>query len=120
MAPRPRLRPTPGRDRWAVGRPMRLTLRQVFLLTTAGLIVLLGVLFYILYDGSRRSILDSAQQLQRGDAKRISAQFVNYLDSADAALSDVADQLRFGSLRTDDPQAVEAALFARVRIKPYL
>src|SRR4051812_40812100 len=89
---------------------MNLTLRQVFVLTLAGLLLLLGALLYIVYDGSRRSILEGAKRLQQEAATRITEGFAGYLGQADKTLSDLGGQLVAGALRTDDPVRLEATL----------
>jgi adenylate cyclase len=89
---------------------MNLTLRQVFVLTLAGLLLLLGALLYIVYDGSRRSILEGAKRLQQEAATRITEGFAGYLGSADKTLSDLGGQLADGVLRPDDPDRLESTL----------
>src|SRR5215218_7708090 len=99
---------------------MNLTLRQVFLLSIAALAVLLGVLFYVLMDGSRRSILQTSDRLRDEAARRIAGDVRAYLGTAEKALADVEGQLRYAGLNADDPAALEAALFAEVRNNPRL
>src|SRR5215218_2021523 len=99
---------------------MNLTLRQVFLLSIAALAVLLGVLFYVLMDGSRRSILQTSDRLRDEAARRIAGDVRAYLGTAEKALADVEGQLRYAGLSADDPAALEAALFAQVRNNPRL
>jgi adenylate cyclase len=89
---------------------MNLTLRQVFVLTLAALLLLLGALLYIVYDGTRRSILEGAKRLQQEAATRITEGFTGYLGSAEKTLADVGGQLAAGALRPDDPGRLEAAL----------
>src|SRR3954454_13637759 len=89
---------------------MNLTLRQVFVLTLAGLLLLLGALLYIVYDGSRRSILEGAKRLQQEAATRMTEGFAGYLGSAEKTLADLGGQLAQGVLRPDDPIRLEAAL----------
>lgn len=96
------------------------TLRQVFLLTIAGLAVLLAVLFYVLMDGSKKSILQSSDRLRDEAARRIADNFRAYLESAEKALADIEGQLRYANLSVDDPAALERALFAEVRNSPRL
>jgi hypothetical protein len=89
---------------------MNLTLRQVFVLTLAALLLLLGALLYIVYDGSRRSILEGAKRLQQEAARRITEGFAGYLGSADKTLSDLGGQLADGVLRPDDRDRLESTL----------
>lgn len=53
--------------------PRRLTLGQVFYLSIAALAILLGVLFYALFAGSRRAIIDSAASLRASASLRVQA-----------------------------------------------
>ncbi len=56
-----------------ISRRFRPTLGQVFALVLAGTTLLLGLLFYVLLDASRRSLLESAQTLRDGAARRVAA-----------------------------------------------
>src|SRR3954451_16279899 len=94
---------------------MNLTLRQVFVLTLAGLLLLLGALLYIVYDGSRRSVLEGAKRLQQEAATRITEGFAGYLGTADKTLTDLGGELANGVLRPDEPVRLEAALRSLVQ-----
>ncbi len=52
----------------------RLTLRQLFLLSTAAIALLVGVLLFVFLEGSRRSILETSQALRTAAARRVEEQ----------------------------------------------
>ncbi len=99
---------------------INLTLRLVFLLTMTALTGLLGVLLYVVIDGSRRSIIESSSRLRDEAGQRISDEVVSYLAGAEKTLADFEGQCKYGALAVDDPAALEAALFAAVRSNPRL
>jgi adenylate cyclase len=98
----------------------RLTLGQVFLLTITGLAALLGVLFYLVFESSGRSILMSAEQRRSDAAAHVVEDVLGYLRQAEKPLLDVEQQIQHGACRADDPDAVEADLFREVLTNPNL
>ena len=52
----------------------QLTLRQLFLLSTAAIALLVGVLLFVFLEGSRRSILETSQALRTAAARRVEEQ----------------------------------------------
>lgn len=88
----------------------RLALSHVFVLTLAGLFGLLSLLFYLLLDGSRRAVLESAERLRESASLRIATHAQDYLYAAQKAIEDVEAQIQAGALRADPPAAVEPGL----------
>jgi adenylate cyclase len=98
----------------------RITLGQLFVLTTVGLAVLLGVLFSILLEGSRRSIIQAADDLRRSVGRRTQDAVERLLAPAQDAVLGLERALRSGAVDPDDPTALEAALFTAVLNAPDL
>ena len=98
----------------------RLTLGQVFALMMAGLALLLGVLFTVLLDGSRRSIIQAADSLRTAAGRRIEDRVNAHFAPAVEALQALEREIRSGAVDPGDPRSLEAALFSRVLNTPNL
>ncbi len=98
----------------------RLTLGQVFYLSIAALAILLGILFYVLFAGSRRAIIDSSASLRASASQRVQARVEAYLYQAQAAVAELERRLRDGGCATGDLAAVESCLFATATANPNL
>ena len=96
----------------------RPTLGQVFILTIAGLAALLGLLFSLFVDGSRRSIIRSSDALREAKSDLIGGRVESYLDGARESIEHVENQLRYGASRAADILPVEATLFSEVLNNP--
>ena len=92
----------------------RPTLGQVFLVTIAGLAVLLALLFSLFFRGSRESIVSSSEQLRDLRSKAIGERVESYLHKAEEAAEHVENQIRFGSCHPEDALSVESHLFTEV------
>lgn len=92
----------------------RLTLGRIFYLSLLGLTFLLGLLFYLFLDGSRRSIVDSSERLREAHSKRIAGQVESYLNQAPEAVEGIENQIRHGACRADRPLSIESCLFAQI------
>jgi adenylate cyclase len=101
-------------------RLSRLTLVQLFVLTTLAVAIAVGVTFYAFLESSRRSIVQRSDQLRDSEALRIGARVSAELGVAATALDDIEAALRFGALRLDDPIAVETRLFSELLSHPLL
>ncbi len=101
-------------------RRPRFTLAQSLLLMTLALTLVLGAAFYAFLESSRRSVIRRSDELRDAAARRIDAALSAELGIGQTALDDVARALRFGALRTDDAQAVEARLFSELLDHPTL
>jgi adenylate cyclase len=95
-----------------------LTLRQVFLLSLLGLVILLGVLFYLLVDGTTNSILASSNQLRRQVGQRLLNQVVAFRDQAESAADDVQRELEHHLTSINDRDALESVLYEEVLNHP--
>ncbi len=104
--------PPPSRPRLALG--------HVFLAALAGVATLLGVLFYLILDSSRRTIIESSDRLRDSASLRIAKRVEDHLYQAERAISDLETALRHGALPLDDTGALEARLFAKALEGPAL
>lgn len=83
----------------------RPTLKQVFALSLLGLLLGLGLLFYLIFDGSQRTILESSEHLRARTSTDIVNRVSDYLQEAPAAVSDFERQIQYGLV---DPGKVES------------
>jgi adenylate cyclase len=98
----------------------RLTLGQVFALTMAGLALLLALLFTVLLDGSRRSVIQAADSLRTAAARRIEDRVNAHIAPAEQALQALEREIRSGTVDPPSRRSLEAALFSRVLNTPNL
>jgi adenylate cyclase len=96
------------------------TLLGAFVAALALVAVLLGLLAAIVLEGSRRSILASAEKLRDAAARRVEAQVRAQLDGASTAVADLEREIALGVVRPHDLPSVEAALFRQVVRNPSL
>src|SRR6266496_1128051 len=92
----------------------RLTLGHVFALMIVGLTLLLGLLFTVLVQGSRRSIIQAADSLRIAAGRRIEERVGAHLAPAEQALEALEREIRSGTVDPSDTHALEAALFSHV------
>jgi adenylate cyclase len=92
----------------------RLTLRQVFALTMIGLAVLLAVLFTVLLEGSRRSIIQAGDSLRTAAGRRIEDRVRAHFAPAVESLQALEREIRSGAVDPADPRSLEGALYSRV------
>ena len=93
---------------------IRLTLSQVFFLSLVGLLVLLGLLFYLLLSESRQTILSSSDRLRLEVGLRVREKVVAFRDQAEAVAENVERELQNNLIRVSDRDGLEAALFSEV------
>jgi adenylate cyclase len=98
----------------------RLTLGQVFALLMTGLALLLALLFTVLLEGSRRSIIEAADSLRTAAGRRIEDRVNAHLAPAEQALEALEREIRSGAVNPLEPESLEAALFSHVLNTPNL
>ena len=98
----------------------RVTLLGAFVAALALMAVLLGALAAVVLEGSRRSILTSAEKLRDAAARRVEAQVRAQLDGASTAIADLEREIELGVVPPHDLPGVEAALFREVVRNPSL
>jgi adenylate cyclase len=98
----------------------RLTLGQVFALMMVGLALLLALLFTVLLEGSRRSIIQAADSLRIATGRRIEDRVNAHFAPAAEALQSLERDVRSGAVEPGDPRALEAVLYSHVLNTPNL
>ena len=96
----------------------KLTLVQLFVLTTLAMALAVGATFYGFLESSRRSIVQRSERLRDSEALRIGARLSAELGIAATALDDIEAAMHFGALRVDDEVAVETRLFSELLAHP--
>jgi adenylate cyclase len=87
------------------------TLGQIFGLSLLGLAAVLAVLFYIVFHGSRETIMESSDRIRDGASREISERVTSFLSKAPDTLRHFQHELNHGLVDARDPLAVEPALF---------
>lgn len=90
----------------------RPTLRQVFGLSLTGLLLGLGLLFYLVLDGSERTILHSADTYRDLASHEVAARVNAYLNEAPLAVDHFERQVQYGLVQPKDPDSVEPELLS--------
>jgi len=100
--------------------PPRVTLKGAFAAALSLIALLLLALAALVLDGSRRSILASAEKLRDATARRVEAQVRAQLDGAAGAAAGVERDIALGVIRLQDAGSVEAGLFRQLAANPNL
>jgi len=87
------------------------TLGQIFGFSLLGLAAVLAVLFYIVFHGSRETIMESSDRIRDGASREISERVTTFLSKAPETLRQFQRELSLGLVDARDPIAVEPALF---------
>ena len=98
----------------------RLTLGQVFALTMAGLALMLALLFTVLLEGSRRSIIQAGDSLRTAAGRRIEDRVNAHFAPAVHALQALEREIRSGAVDPADLRSLEGALYSSVLNSPNL
>ena len=88
----------------------RLTLNRVFILSLAGLLAALGVLYLVVFDGLRSAFLKSASQAGDVDSQVIRDSVSDYLSQAPDTVENFTSLLRMGLVRPDDAGSLRDGL----------
>ena len=99
---------------------LTLSLKQLFGLTIGGLAVLLGLIFSVLFQGSRTAILDSATRLCEAAAREMDERVAQNLEVAEGAVRDFEVEVRRGTVNPEDSPSIAQALFATLLRHPDL
>jgi adenylate cyclase len=94
---------------FSIARP---TLKTIFVSSLAGLTVALGLLFYVFYQGSQRTILQSASQLRQSASHEAADRVMDSLNSAPEAVDKFQRQMHYGITDPRKADSVEAGLLA--------
>ena len=96
---------------------MKPTLGQVLALSLVGLAATLGLLFTIVLNESRATIIESSERIRDQASREISERVTNFLKKAPDTVAVFQRQIKLGVVDPDDPKAVESALFALLLAK---
>ncbi len=88
-----------------------ITLGQAFVLSLLGLAAALSLLFYIVFHGSRETIIESSERIRDGASREISERVTNLLSKAPAAVQQFQREVNAGFVDARDLLAIEPALF---------
>ena len=91
---------------------MKPTLGQVFALSLLGLAVTLGLLFAIVLNESRATIIESSERIRDQASSEISERVITFLSKAPDTVAAFQRQIKLGLIDPSDAKAVESALFA--------
>src|ERR1700761_3031650 len=90
----------------------RPTLRQVFVLSLLGLMLALGALLWMGFNGSKRTILRSSENYRDLAARFISSRVTAYLNQAPEAVDDFERKGQYGLVDFKSPASVQQALLS--------
>ena len=88
---------------------MKPTLGQIFGFSLLGLAAVLAGLFYIVFHGSRETIMESSDRIRDGASREISERVTTFLSKAPERLRQFQRELSLGLVDARDPIAVEPA-----------
>ncbi len=91
---------------------LRPTLRQVFGLSLIGLLLGLALLFYLVLNGSERTILQSADRYRDLASREVAARVIDYLHEAPMAIDHFEQQVRYDLIQPRNPDSVEEELLS--------
>ena len=91
---------------------MKPTLTQVFALSLLVLAALLGLLFFVVFDSSRQTIIESSERLRVQVGHEVGERVAAFLAQAPKAVEQFQGALHRDVCNPDDPEAVERALLA--------
>jgi adenylate cyclase len=90
----------------------RPTLRQVFGFSLIGLLVGLGALFYLVLDGTERTILHSADTYRDLAGREVAGRVTDYLNEAPLAVDHFERQVRYGLVQPKEPDSLQRELLS--------
>jgi adenylate cyclase len=90
---------------------MKPTLGQVLVLSFLGLAGALGLLFAIVLKETRETIMASSERVREQASREIGERIVRFLSTAPDTVAALQRQIKLGLVDSDDPKAVESALF---------
>jgi adenylate cyclase len=92
----------------------------MFLVATVVVAVVVGVLFVVFLESTRKAIVSRSDDLRDSAARDIGARVASELGVATHAIDELERAVRVGAVDLDDPVAVEAVLFTGLLNHPTL
>ena len=100
--------------------PFKPTLGQVFVLSLIGLTALQTLLFYLVFDASRATIIESSERFRERASREIGERVAGFLSVAPNAVLQFQQQVSRGLVDGADLESIERALLALLLSKPDL
>lgn len=95
-----------------MAKNLRPTLRQVFGFSLLGLLLSLALLFYLVLNGSQRTILQSAERLQDLASQDVAQRVSGYLNEAPLAIDHFEKQIQHALVDPRKIDSIQAALLS--------
>jgi adenylate cyclase len=90
----------------------RPTVRQVFILSFLGLLLGLTLLFYLVLQGSQKTILQSSERYRDLASREVARRVTDYLDEAPMAVAHFQQEVQYGLVVPGKLDSVEAGLLS--------
>ena len=87
------------------------TLGQILLLSFLGLAAALGLVFAIVLNETRASIMTSSERVREQASQEIGERVVRFLATAPDTVASFQEQIKLGLIDANNPKVVETALF---------
>ncbi|MGB8352768.1 MAG: adenylate/guanylate cyclase domain-containing protein [Chthoniobacteraceae bacterium] len=91
---------------------LRPTLRQVFAFSLLGLLLSLGLLFYLVFNGSEQTILKSSERLRNLASLQVASRVNDYLNEAPLAVAHFEKQVSYGLVDPGNAGSIQAELLS--------
>src|SRR5882724_4117543 len=91
---------------------LRPTLKQVFGLSLLGLTLSLSLLFYLVLNGSERTILQSAERFRDSASREVIKGVTAYLNGAPRAVAQFEEQVTLGLVDPKQPGSIQPGLLS--------
>jgi len=91
---------------------LRPTLRRVFVLSLLGLALSLALLFYLVLDGSKRTILESAERSRNSISREVVLRVTDYLNEAPLAVAHFEKLVVYGLVDTKSARSIQDGLLS--------
>ena len=91
---------------------LRPTLRQVFGFSLLGLLLSLGLLFYLVFKGSEQTILKSSERLRNLASLQVAGRVTDYLNEAPRAVTHFEKQVSYGLVDPTNASSIQAELLS--------
>ena len=91
---------------------LRPTLKHVFSLGLLGLLLSLALLFYLVLNGSERTVLQSAERFRDSASREVIKGVTAYLNEAPLAVGYFEKQVGYGLIDPRAPDSIQAGLLS--------
>jgi adenylate cyclase len=90
----------------------RLTLGKLFAISLLGLALSLAALFYFIFDGTQRTILQSAERFRASASREAGGRVTDYLNEAPQAVAHFEKQLQYRLINVKESASIQAGLLS--------